>query len=261
MTNRKSPAHRGKVILIDAREHWEKMRKSLGDKRKQISEAQIEEIMRMYASAMSIAADPEHEWHGKVKVFRNQDFGYQRITVERPLKLRFEVTDDTLAAIRESKAIERLVGAENLATALKPLVGSVWRTKQEAWAAIRGAMADAGVMWPKGVAFQKALRDVVGVRDPEGEVQLVKGRPEPDPELRDFENVPLDEDVDTYMQREVLPHVPDAWVDHDKTKIGYEIPFTRHFYVYQPPRPLAEIDAELKALETEIQTLLREVTR
>ena len=98
------------------------------------------------------------------------------------------------------------------------------------------------------------------MRDPDGEVQLVKDQPEPDPDLRDYENVPLHEDVEAYLSREVHPHVPDAWIDHTKTKIGYEIPVTRHFYVYKPPRPLAEIDAELKALEAEIQTLLAEVT-
>jgi type I restriction enzyme M protein len=260
VTNRKAPAHRGRVMLIDAREHWVKMRKSLGDKRKMISDDQIDEIMRMYADAMSIAADADHEWHGKVKVFDNRDFGYQRITVERPLTLRFEVSEDTLAAVRGSKALEKLVGAEQLVSALKPLLGSVWRSKQEAWAAVRDALATAGVGWPSGAPFQKALRDTLGVRDPDGEVQLVKGAPEPDPELRDFENVPLGEDINAYLAREVLPHVPDAWVDHDKTKVGYEIPFTRHFYVYTPPRPLAEIDAELKALEAEIQTLLYEVT-
>ncbi len=257
LTNRKAAAHRGKVMLIDARDYWVKMRKSLGDKRKMIDEEQIDEIMRLYADAPAIAADPEHALHGKVKIFRNRDFGYHRITVERPLKLRFEVTEETLAQVRESKAIERLVGADALESAIKPLLGSVWATKKAAWAALRASMAEAGVTWPSGAPFQKALREVVGVRDPEGEVQMVKGDPEPDPELRDYENVPLDEDIDAYVEREVLPHVPDAWVDHDKTKVGYEIPFTRHFYVYKPPRPLAEIDAELKSLEAEIQTLLR----
>lgn len=115
-------------------------------------------------------------------------------------------------------------------------------------------------MWPTGAPFGKALREAVGVRDPEGEVQRIKGELEPDPELRDYENVPLEEDVEEYVRREVLPHVPDAWIDHSKTKVGYEIPFTRHFYVYKPPRPLGEIDAELKALEGEIQALLGEVT-
>ena len=98
--------------------------------------------------------------------------------------------------------------------------------------------------------YQKAIWSAVSVSDPEGEVQKSKdGSPEPDPDLRDYENVPLDEDIDAYFAREVTPHVPDAWIDHSKTKIGYEIPFTRHFYVYTPPRPLAEIDAELRDLE------------
>lgn len=260
LTNRKDAAHKGKVMLVDARDYWVKMRKSLGAKRKLIDAAQVDDIMRIYAGAAAIAADLDHEHHGKVKVFDNRDFGYHRITVERPLKLRFEVTDETLARVRESKAIERLVGSDALEAAIKPLTGSVWRTKREAWSALRGAMAEAGVLWPAGAPFQKALREVVGVRDPEGEVQLVKGAPEPDPELRDFENVPLDEDIDAYLEREVLPNVPDAWVDHDKTKVGYEIPFTRHFYVYTPPRPLAEIDADLKSLESEIQSLLNKVT-
>lgn len=100
------------------------------------------------------------------------------------------------------------------------------------------------------------------VSDPEGEVQTDrKGNPLPDADLRDNENVPLDEDIHDYLKREVLPHVPDAWVDEVKTKIGYEIPFTRHFYVYTPPRPLAEIDAEIRALEAEIQAMLGEVAR
>jgi type I restriction enzyme M protein len=260
LTNRKSPDHRGKVILLDARDQFAKMRKSLGDKRKYITAEQIAEITRLYGEALHVAKDPEHPQHGKVKVFRNDDFGYRRITVERPLKLRFEITDETLIQVRESKAIGKALDVEALVTALKPLHGQSWPTKRAAWDAVRTAMAQGGVQWPTGAPFQKALREAIGVRDPEGEVQLVKGETEPDPELRDYENVPLDEDVEEYLRREVLPHVPDAWIDHSKTKIGYEIPFTRHFYVYQPPRPLAEIDAELKALEAEIQALLSEVT-
>lgn len=264
LTNRKDPAHKGRVMLIDARDNWVKMRKSLGDKRKMISEQQVDDIMRLYRDALSIADDDTHELHGKVKIIRNRDFGYQRITVERPLKLRFEVTEETLEEARASKAMQKHfgegAGIEAFTDALKPLRGQTWATKKDAWADLNATLADARVPWSRATAFQKALRELIGVRDPEGEVQLKKGEPEPDPELRDYENVPLGEDVNAYLAREVLPHVPDAWIDHEKTKIGYEIPFTRHFHVYTPPRPLAEIDAELRGVESEIQKLLGEVT-
>ncbi|XRQ08591.1 type I restriction-modification system subunit M [Actinomadura welshii] len=268
VTNRKAADHEGKVILLDARDYWQKMRKSLGDKRKEIGDGQngrpdhIAEITQLYGDALEVADDPEHPLHGKVKVFRNQDFGYHRITVERPLKLRFELTDETLAALEAAKQVQKLDHADKLIEALRPLLGTTWPTKAEMLNALMGAVVDAGLQWPPGAPFAKAVRDAIGVRDPEGEVQMArKGVIEPDADLRDFENVPLDEDVEEYLKREVLPHVPDAWIDHTKTKTGYEIPFTRHFYVYKPPRPLAEIDAELKALEAEIQTLLNEVTK
>jgi type I restriction enzyme M protein len=270
LSNRKTRDREGKVVLLDARDYWQKMRKSLGDKRKELGEYHIAEVTRLYTEALAILEAAEKhggEGHdladraGKIKVFRNEDFGYHRITVERPLKLRFEVTEETLAAIAASKPIGRATDVEAFVAALRPLVGTSWPTKSEAWIAMKDAVVAAGGLWPSGTPFNKALREVVGVRDPEGEVQTVKGEKEPDPELRDYENVPLEEDVDEYLRREVLPHVPDAWIDHSKTKVGYEIPFTRHFYVYNPPRPLAEIDAELKALEAEIQGLLGDVTR
>ncbi|KMS86581.1 type I restriction-modification system subunit M [Prauserella rugosa] len=260
LTNRKSPDYRGKVVLLDAREQWQKMRKSLGDKRKYIDKDQIADITRLYAEALHAAKDESHPQHAKVKVFNNEDFGYRRITVERPLKLKFEISEDTLAALGEAKPVQKLDAPEEFVAALRPLLGTTWWAKDEAVTAMREAVKNTGLSWPTGAPFAKALRDAVGVRDPEGEVQTVKGKPEPDAELRDFENVPLDEDVEEYLKREVLPHVPDAWIDHTKTKIGYEIPVTRHFYAYEPPRPLSEIDAELKALEAEIQNLLGEVT-
>ncbi|MET7460512.1 class I SAM-dependent DNA methyltransferase [Nonomuraea sp. NPDC005501] len=269
LSNRKSPDHRGKVILLDAREYWQKMRKSLGDKRKAIGEGQIREITRLYGEALTVADDPEHPLHGKVKVFRNEDFGYRRITVERPLKLRFELTEETLKKFRIALMVHNPIaagsdiGVSSQVEAVRPLLGSTWWTKAEAFSALHEAVAAAGSPWPSKAPFLKSLRDAIGVKDPKGEIQYKKKgdpNPEPDPDLRDFENVPLDEDVEEYLKREVLPHVPDAWIDHEKTKIGYEIPFTRHFYVYTPPRPLAEIDAELKSLEAEIQALLSEVT-
>ncbi|MBT2526002.1 SAM-dependent DNA methyltransferase [Streptomyces sp. ISL-99] len=266
LTNRKAPDHKGKVVLLDARDYWVKMRKSLGDKRKELGDGtngrpnHIAEITRLYGEAVQVAKDPEHPLHGKVKLFANEDFGYQRITVERPLKLRFELTEQTLAALDASKVFRKLPNASVMFDAFESMEVRRWATKSEAWVALKDAVIEAGSTWPTGAPFNKALRDAIGVRDPEGEVQLVKGKPEPDSELRDYENVPLGEDVEEYLKREVLPHVPDAWIDHTKTKIGYEIPLTRHFYVYVPPRPLAEIDVELKSLESEIQELLGEVT-
>lgn len=302
LTNRKDAQHKGKVVLLDARDQWVKMRKSLGDKRKELGDGtngkpnHIGDITRLYGEAVAAAADAEHPLHAKVKVFDNTAFGYQRITVERPLKLRFELTEETLAALLASKPVQKwaeerflprepelaakakvrrkltedeeaqfqkLADAEAavLGGALKPLLGSEWATKSEAQVAVRSAMAEAGVPGPTGAPFAKALRDAVGVRDPEGELQLLKGGgSEPDAELRDYENVPLGEDVEEYLRREVHPHVPDAWIDHTKTKVGYEVPVTQHFYTYVQPRPLADIDADLKALEAEIQSLLSEVT-
>ena len=261
LTNRKRPELAGKVILLDARDHWEKMRRSLGEKRKQISDAQIDELTRLYADALTVAADPSHPLHGKVKVFRNQDFGYQRITVERPLRLRFEVTEDTLAELQQAKALARYGAREKLLDTLSSLAGTVSYRKAEFARKLMEASLAAG-LGKLPAPVEKAVWSAVSVPDPEGELQTDRhGNPLPDPDLRDYENVPLDEDIDEYVKREVLPHVPDAWVDHSKTKVGYEIPFTRHFYVYQPPRPLEEIDAELKAVEAEIQRLLGEVTR
>jgi type I restriction enzyme M protein len=260
LSNRKPDPLKRKVILVDARDQWVKMRKSFGDKRKKISDAQIAHVTTLYANALTIAADPEHADHAKVKIFNTTDFGYRRITVERPLKLRFEITEDTLAALAESKPLSRYEHGDALIGAIKPLLGTVWRTTREAKDALHAAVASAGVPWPSAAA-EKGLWASVSVSDPDGEVQRVKGKVLPDRDLRDYENVPLGQDIHDYFAREVRPHVPDAWIDETKTKIGYEIPFTRHFYVYQPPRPLAEIDAELKALESQIQTLLGEVTQ
>jgi type I restriction enzyme M protein len=257
LSNRKADPLRGKVILLDVRDLWEKMRKSLGDKRKQISDQQITHVTQLYVDAVQVAADPDHPDHSKVKIFGTRDFGYRRITVERPLKLRFEIKEETLLTLKASRALVTWPGLDALIETLRESIGSVWWTKTEATAALTAA--DAAL--PTTAAMLKAFWNAISVTDPEGELQQAKdGAPLPDPDLRDYENIPLDEDINAYVTREVLPHVPEAWIDHEKTKVGYEIPFTRHFYVYTPPRPLAEIDAELKDLETQIQKLLGEVT-
>jgi len=179
LSNRKPAERKGKLQLIDASSFWQKMRKSLGSKRKELSPEHIDTITRLFGNF------EEAEQDGKPisRIFRTEDFGYRTITVERPLR-------------------------------------------------------------------DEAGNAVLGQRG------KTKGQPQADSSLRDTENVPLSEDVQTYFEREVLPHVPDAWIDHEKTKVGYEIPFNRHFYVFIPPRPLEEIDAELKQVTDRILEMI-----
>ena len=269
VTNRKAPERRGKVQLVDAREFFVKMRKSLGEKRKEISSDQIDGIVGFYGDF----AEGE-----KVKIFPNEAFGFLRITVERPLRLRWEVTDETIATAFATKAIQKLSAdtQTELGELLKDELGETFSTQKD----LKATFKDAVGVLELGAPAQKVLWSALAVRDENAPIVTDRhGNPEPDPELRDNENVPLpampvsfEEDptsrfatlpyrtaVDDYMREEVLPYVPDAWVDRDKTRIGYEIPLTRHFYKYVPPRPLPEIDAEIKALENEIRRLLDEV--
>ena len=187
VSNRKPAARKGKLQLIDASSFWQKMRKSLGSKRKELSPEHIDGITRLFGQFEEANTEVDGAPVPISRIFKNEDFGYRTITVERPT--RDEAGNIVLAA--------------------------------------------------KGKA---------------------KGKPVPDSSLRDTENVPLNEDVDTYFKREVLPHAPDAWIDPDKTKVGYEIPFNRHFYVFKPPRPLAEIDAELKGVTDRILTMIGGLT-
>ncbi len=187
VSNRKPKARKGKVQLIDASSFWQKMRKSLGSKRKELSAEHIDDITRLFGDFEELIRQVNGSPVPISRIFANEAFGYQTITVERP------------------------------------------------------------------------------ERDSEGKVVLGtkgkgKGKPMPDSSLRDTENVPLSEDIKTYFKREVLPHAPDAWLDADKTKVGYEIPFNRHFYVFKPPRPLAEIDAELKGVTDNILRMIGGLT-
>ncbi|MFJ5068200.1 N-6 DNA methylase [Kitasatospora sp. NPDC088556] len=260
LTNRKAAHRKGGVVLLDARDYWRKMRRALGDKRKELGEEHIAELTRLYSEAppVPLAHAPDGAGGtagGKVKVFRNEDFGYRRITVERPLRLRFEASEASIAQLAAAKPVQRAADAVAFTEALRPLTGSVWATEADALDALTAVVVSAGLACPSGAAFARALREAWGVSDPEGEVQGSADGPLPDPALRDFENVPLGQDPEEYVRREVLPFVPDAWIDRTKTKVGYEIPFTRHFYVYTPPRPLEEIDADLRAVQAEIQAL------
>ena len=265
LTNRKTPERIGKVQLIDAREFWIKMRKSLGNKRKEVSDEQIAEITRLYADFS------EGE---KVKIFSNESFGYQRITVERPLRLRYEISEETTLLLAECKCWRKLSEDEQkrIIKALTGLIG-VTTTDPNALTAKLGNI-------PKPIV--KQLLSIMAVHDPQAPIVTnKKGKPESDADLRDYENVPLpptrvsweadpterlrtdqyQNAVEEYMSSEVLPFVSDAWVDYEKTKIGYEIPLTRHFYKYIPPRPLTVIDDEIRQLESEIQELMKRISK
>jgi type I restriction enzyme M protein len=242
VTNRKSQRRRGKVQLINAVCFFQKMRKSLGNKRSEISTAQIAEITSIYG---------DFEPGPYSKIFANEEFGYNRITVERPLRLNFTVTPERLARVKD----EELRG--KLRTALAGLTDLV-KNRDTFTSRLKAALRAADI-----TLSPTALKSVIAAlseRDPTADICTDRQQqPEPDPELRDYENVPLLEKIEVYFDREVKPHVPDAWIDHDKTKKGYEIPFTRHFYEYTPLRPLEEIQAEILGLEAEIQRMLKGV--
>lgn len=254
VTNRKEKRRKGKIQLVDAREFYVPMRRSLGDKRRKLGEGkdgepdQIADIVKLYGRF----ADSD-----KSKIFSNADFGYTRVTVERPLRLRYQMTIEDKARFLDAcphllddvQAIDKAIGRE-------PLLD--WNT---VWSRIEELLHEHKSRWK--AAEQKLFRSVFTQKDPAAEPVVKPGRDggfEPDTDLRDFENVPLKDDIDAYFEREVKPHVPDAWMDRSKDKVGYEINFNRHFYRYTPPRPLEEIDADLKDAEAEILRLLKEVT-
>ena len=270
VTNRKQRRRRGKVQLVNAVDFFVKMRKSLGNKRNLISDDQIQEVARIFGAF----EESEHS-----KIFDNDDFGYRKITVERPLRLSFAVTPDRLAALESTRAFEalstsrksgkekakeeergRALQQDILAALAKLPAGKVWKARDAFTAELDAVLDDAGLRIPAPV--RKANLAACSERDDTADVCLdPSGNPEPDPELRGTENVPLKEDIHEYFEREVKPHVPDAWIDEEKTKVGYEIPFTRHFYKYVPPRPLEEIEKDIRELEGDIAKALAEVCR
>ena len=292
LTNRKEARRRGKVQLIDGRQFFEKMHRSLGNKRNELSPSQIDDLTSILGSFTDgetrdltdedpVTHQPRARPRVVSKVFANEDFGYRKITIERPLRLSFAATPERIGRIESEPTFVKLttsrkqpgpardaeiVKGELRQQQIRDLLDALaYRTagghitdRDQFLARLR--LVEEGQQMRLTAAERKAVVAALGKRDPDAEpCQSSKGL-EPDPQLRETETVPLGEDVDEYMQREVLPHVPDAWVDHSKTKIGYEIPFNRHFYVYEPPRPLEAIEADLKTLESEIAQLLTEVT-
>ncbi len=292
VTNRKAAHRMGKVQLVDARRFWVPMRKSLGNKRHQIGDGdggrpdQIGWITRIYGDfknddTCTVPANGGEKEMVVSKVFDNEDFGYHKITVERPLRLNFQASGERVGRIGEETAFKNLAvsrkkGADAqrkeieagearqgvirdlLAGLAAETGGKIYKDRARFLKDLKGTCKRHGVKLT--AAEQKAVLSALSERDETAEICRDRGgNPEPDAELRDTEIVPLKEDIEAYFKREVKPHVPDAWIDHGKTRVGYEIPLTRHFYRYEPPRPLEEIDADLKKIEKRIVTMLREV--
>jgi type I restriction enzyme M protein len=321
VSNRKSEERRGKVQLIDGTRFFQRMKKSLNNKRNEISDDQIAQLTRIYGNyrdreTMEVRINGEMEARVVSRIFDNRDFGFLKVTVERPLRMNFEATPERIARLDDQAAFKNLAVSrkrkdqsqvarevaegERLQTVIRELIATL---------AANGLYMDRNVF--QGDLLRAAKRDrvelpsaikrtifaAIGERDPKAAIcRDGKGDPEPDPELRDTENISLPERfeipkgfkmkrgmvlpmdfgsdkandaliesmkpaIERYMTAQVLPHVPDAWVDYSKTKIGYEIPINRHFYVYKPPRPLNEIEREIEILEGEIAVQLRDLVR
>jgi type I restriction enzyme M protein len=296
LTNRKEARRKKKIQLIDARQFYTRMRKSLGSKRNKIGDPgddpgepdQIGEIARIHGNfqdgeSRTFLIDGKEKNLIVSKIFDNTDFGFHKITVERPLRLNFQASAERIARLdlepafrglassnkkhekarleeieegkRRQEAIRALLREFGKATGERPI-----KNRAEFLRELKAIDIDEEPIRLAGSEI-KAIQNALGEHDETAEICFDKyGKPEPDPELRDTESVPLKESIEGYFKREVLPHVPDAWIDHSKTKVGYEIPLNRHFYLYEPPRPLEEIEAEIKDLESEIVTMLGGVT-
>lgn len=308
VTNKKPKHRKGYVQLIDATRHFRKMKKSLGNKRNELSDEHIAEIVRLYGG-FEHNAECEVQSNGNLekricsKIFRNRDFGYLKMTVERPLRLNFQASPERIEKLKLETAFQNLTQSkkkshatqieaqvmgeefqQKLLNALNGMDGTVLYKNRPAFVKALDATlksADLKVDAPQ----KKTILSALSERDETADIcRDSKGNLEPDTELRDTELLSLPDDTvlplpigyekdadnhkllklvrdhcEAYLKAEVLPHLSDAWIDHSKTKVGYEIPLNRHFYAYKPPRPLEEIEADIKALEADILDLLREV--
>ena len=286
ITNKKEPHRQGKIQLIDARLFYHKMRKSLGNKRHIIGDGEdnrfdhISQITKIHADfipdqELEIISNTEPSTAIVSKIFANQDFGYNKIVVERPLRLNFMASEERIANLDTIRAFAKLAESKKKDPTQRLKEMEAGKARQEQIKAMLQSLDDSILYKNRKLFIQaidkaaaanklsltapelKAILEALSERDETADICAnSKGKPEADTELRDTESIPLKEDIQAYFQREVLPHVPDAWIDKSKTRIGYEIPLNRHFYIYQPPRALDVIEAELKTIEAEIANLL-----
>lgn len=261
ITNRKSDDRKGKVQLIDARDFAQKMRKNLGNKRHEITEVDRKKILDLYNKFK----ENEHS-----KIFDNSEFGYRQITIERPLRLNFQISKDRIEKLKDSKLLKTLVKKdkkleETLLNSLeKSISDKIYKEREGFEKFLEKTLAEANLSSAK----LKKLALELSERDETAEICLdSKEKPEPDSQLRDTENVPLSQDIYEYFEKEVKPYIPDAWIDESKKdhkdnkvgKVGYEIPLTRYFYQYEQPRPLEEIQKEVKQVEKELADLIKQL--
>lgn len=295
LANAKPADRKGKVLLIDASEAWLLRRKSLGDKRRDIPDGvertdanYIPYIVNLFEdfrdTTTSIPADEPKEL--RAKVFPNTAFGYRKVTIERPLRLNFQASPERIAQLEQAKGFENLAvskkkdPAERAADVaagrqqqkailelLKALPNKLIKDRAKFVPVFEAAVKKSGLRLAAPV--KRAILDALSERDETAAICLdADGNPEPDPDIRDTESVPLDEDVKAFFEREVKPHVPDAWVNETVRDekdggigiVGYEINFNRYFYRYQPPRKLEAIEADIKAVEVDVLKLLKEVS-
>jgi type I restriction enzyme M protein len=252
LTNKKAEERTDKVQLIDATSFWKKMPRSLGSKRRSMDEADIAHVVRILG---------EFDNGEFSRILDNDGFGYRAITVERPLRLNFQTVPERLARLDAEKSLSKNGLDLNI---LKKCLGAlgknrVFKNRPLFLEMLDGALDKANTSLT--AQQYKAVWQALSERDKTADVCTgPKGKLEADSDLRDTENVPLTEDVQAYFDREVKPYAPDAWIDHDKTKVGYEVSFTKHFYKYVPPRSLEAIDHDLAATTKEIVEMLTGVT-
>jgi type I restriction enzyme M protein len=299
LTNRKTPKRRGKVQLIDASQFDQdakqglfcvQMRKTLGAKRREIPFEKGQDILKILkefkdGDTRTVTSEGKAEDIIVSKIFSTTHFGFRKITVERPLRLNFQASSERLSRLEEEQAFKNLAvsrkkGAakykeeeagraeqETIRKFLRTLPGTLFKDRKE-FEEVLDASADKAKL-KLAAPIKKAILSALSEKDESAAICIDKeGNPEPDPDLRDTESVPLSERIEAFFEREVKPHVPDAWIDTTKRDekdgqvgiVGYEINFNRYFYRYQPPRPLEIIEADIRTIEKDIVRMLAEVT-